>query len=103
MLRNMMKSPILILLLLFFGWVIPVLAQECPIVLTDVPVPIDIDGVTVVASHFYLDVPYGSCGLAISQIKPKTTEAAVKAIAQAFLSGSFKAYQNTFSTQADTD
>ena len=99
--KNRISIPVL--LLLFFGVAIPAFAQECPTVLTDVPVPIDIDGVTVVASHFYLEVPYGSCGLAFSQVKPKTTEAAVKAIAQAFISGDFKAYQNTFSSQADTD
>jgi hypothetical protein len=99
--KNRISIPVL--LLLFFGWAISAFALECPMVLTDVPVPIDVDGVTVVASHFYLEVPYGSCGLAFSQVKPKTTEAAVKAIAQAFIGGDFKAYQNTFSSQADTD
>jgi hypothetical protein len=101
MIKKLILVPVL--LLLFLGGVIPAPAQVCPTVLTDVPVPIDIDGVTVVASHFYLNVPYGSCGLAFSDVKPKTTEAVVKAIARAFISGDFKAYQNTFSTQADTD
>jgi len=100
-----MKNLILIIvsLLLIFGWGFKVSAQSCPTTLAQVPIPVDIDGVTMVASRFYLNVPFGACGMTFSRVKPKTSEASARGIAQALISGNFKGYRETFSHQADTN
>jgi hypothetical protein len=100
-----MKNLILVSvsLLLFLGFAVKTSAQSCPTTFADVPAPIDIDGVTMVSSHFYLHIPFGACELPFDQIEPKTSEDSARVTAQALMDGNFKGYQQTFSRQADTN
>ncbi len=99
-----MKQRILVpILLLLFSWVVSVRAQDCQTIPADVPVRVDIDGVNMVSSRFYLNLAFGPCDLPLSQAVPKTAEAAVSAIVQTLISGNFAAYQKTFSPMDDTN
>ncbi|HTA76667.1 MAG TPA: hypothetical protein VK791_05885 [bacterium] len=97
-----MKQRILvpILLLLFNG---AVSAQVCQTIPADMPIRMDVDGVMMVSSKFYLNLAFGSCDLSLSKAGPKTPEAAVGAIVQSLVSGDFAAYQKTFSPLDDTN
>jgi len=90
-------------LLFFWHLGINVSAQSCPTTLTYVPLPVDIEGVTMVPSRFYLIIPFGPCDVLLSDTKPKSTEAAVAAMDLSLIQGDFNAYQKTFSPLADTN